>query len=190
MGREIEAAAQHTPRTPGDVVLEVRRLSLPWPGHARRWRLEEINFTLRRGEVLGIAGLLERGGRNSSNVSLAPAPYRRRRNLRRGKSVKISPSRGSSRSGTRACHRRPQDAGAVRQTRRGVDITLCDSKGASQGGLLNPWREAELAERMVAQLAVKTAGSIAPITALSGGNQQTVHSRPLAADSPANSAAR
>ena len=36
VGREIEETDLRQPRTPGDVVLEVRGLSLPWPGHARQ----------------------------------------------------------------------------------------------------------------------------------------------------------
>src|SRR5713226_2943618 len=42
VGREIEAVDLGAPRQPGDVVLEVRDLSLPWPGHARAWRLQDI----------------------------------------------------------------------------------------------------------------------------------------------------
>ena len=48
-------------RQPGDLILEVQDLSLPWTGHARGWRLKGISFQLRRGEILGIAGLMGAG---------------------------------------------------------------------------------------------------------------------------------
>src|SRR5262249_59619696 len=61
VGREIEAVHLGAGRHPGDVVLEVENLSLPWTGHARGWRLKDISFHLRRGEILGIAGLMGAG---------------------------------------------------------------------------------------------------------------------------------
>src|SRR5690606_5557441 len=38
VGREIENTHLGKDRNPGEVVLEVKGLSLPWPEHARRWR--------------------------------------------------------------------------------------------------------------------------------------------------------
>jgi ABC-type sugar transport system ATPase subunit len=61
VGRDIAQANVGQTRTPGEVVLEVSDLSLPWPGHARQWRLKDVSFSLRRGEVLGIAGLMGAG---------------------------------------------------------------------------------------------------------------------------------
>ncbi len=55
------------------------KLSLAWPGHARRWRLEEISFSVRRGEIVGIARA--HGGwshRVCSNVCSARVRSRRR----------------------------------------------------------------------------------------------------------------
>src|SRR5437762_1061231 len=61
VGREIEAIEFGGQRQAGEVLLRVKALSLPWPGHARGWRLKDVSFELRRGEVLGIAGLMGAG---------------------------------------------------------------------------------------------------------------------------------
>src|SRR5262249_39587073 len=61
VGGEIEAVHRGGDRHATDVVLTVENLSLPWTGHARQWRLRDVSFTLRRGEILGIAGLMGAG---------------------------------------------------------------------------------------------------------------------------------
>jgi ABC-type sugar transport system ATPase subunit len=58
VGRDLSEAFERNPADQGDVVLEVRHLSLEQPGVRR---LIDISFTLRRGEVLGIAGLMGAG---------------------------------------------------------------------------------------------------------------------------------
>src|SRR5439155_1575782 len=58
VGREIESIDFGSERKADEVLLRVKNLSLCWPGHARGWRLKDVSFELRRGEVLGIAGLM------------------------------------------------------------------------------------------------------------------------------------
>jgi ABC-type sugar transport system ATPase subunit len=173
VGREIESAVECSPRIPGDVVLETRKLSLPWPGHARRWRLEGIDLTLRRGEVLGIAGLLG-AGRTELLECLFGASLVQPQGeiLVEGKLVRFRHPAEAREAGLALVTEDRKTLGLFDKLDVGANITLCDLREASQGGLLNPWREAHLAQTMVSQLGVKTAGLNAAITTLSGGNQQ------------------
>jgi ABC-type sugar transport system ATPase subunit len=173
VGREIEAAKHHAPRTPGETVLEVRDLSLPWPGHARGWRLRNISFSLRRGEILGIAGLMG-AGRTELLESLFGASDER-------------PLGDVQLNGHPALFRHPAEArragvALVTEDRKRLglfanmtvreNITICTLRQLAGGGVIRTRRERTAARTSIDSLAVRTAGPEAPITTLSGGNQQ------------------
>ncbi|MFN9719782.1 MAG: ATP-binding cassette domain-containing protein [Planctomycetota bacterium] len=44
VGRDIEPRKKSSVTANAQVVLEVKNLSLPWPGHSRGWRLRNVNF--------------------------------------------------------------------------------------------------------------------------------------------------
>jgi len=52
VGREIESASHFGARVPGAAMLEARGVTLPWPGHAQKYRLRDVNLTVHAGEVL------------------------------------------------------------------------------------------------------------------------------------------
>jgi len=175
VGRQIEEAGARQPRTPGDLLLEVRGLSLPRPGHARKWRLRNVSFSLRRGEILGLAGLM--GAGRSELLECLFGCSRQ------------APSGTIVLEGRPALFRRPADAmcaGIVLVTedrkRLGIfanldiagNITLCTLDRASRLGWLDLRRERALARQAADELGVKTPDLAAPITSLSGGNQQKV----------------
>jgi ABC-type sugar transport system ATPase subunit len=54
----------------------------------------------------------------------------------------------------------------------GENITMCRLAEAARAGLVSGRREYRMAEGMVSRLGVRTAGTGAPVTTLSGGNQQ------------------
>ncbi|MGD9722078.1 MAG: sugar ABC transporter ATP-binding protein [Pirellulales bacterium] len=173
VGREIEETDLSRPREPGPVVLEVENLWLPWPGHARAWRLEDVSFQLRRGEILGIAGLMGAG-----RTELLECLFGAAGEVPRGR-ITLDGQRVFFRHPAEAC-----DAGVALVTedrkRLGLfdqfsvahNVTLCTLGKCLRGGLVSNRRESRLAAETVARLGVKTGGLDAPITSLSGGNQQ------------------
>ncbi|HJT75826.1 MAG TPA: sugar ABC transporter ATP-binding protein, partial [Gemmataceae bacterium] len=91
VGREIESVHLGAGRSPGDVVLEVQQLALPWTGHARAWRLKDISFSLRRGEIVGIAGLMGAGRTELLECLFGSSPERPRgRILLEGREVNFA----------------------------------------------------------------------------------------------------
>jgi ABC-type sugar transport system ATPase subunit len=61
IGRKIENMYYKTPRKPGEVVLEVKDLVVPHPTIKDRNIVNHVSFQLRKGEILGIGGLVGAG---------------------------------------------------------------------------------------------------------------------------------
>ena len=174
VGRELATMDRlegHRPK--GKEVLQVDRLSLPWPGHARGYRLKEISFSLREGEILGIAGLMGAGRTELLECLFGASPVR--------------PSGSMTLFGAPYAPRHPSDAcragvALVTEDRKrlgifptmdvGQNISVSSLDQATSMGSLSPRKESAMADRMVEKLRVKTSGLDAMITGLSGGNQQ------------------
>ena len=61
VGREMTERFPTEQRNPGDVVLEVRDISIPDPVLQHKKLVDDVSFSLRKGEILGIAGLMGSG---------------------------------------------------------------------------------------------------------------------------------
>lgn len=173
VGREIESTDLGQARTPGDPVLEVRNLSLPWPGHARQWRLKDISLTLRRGEIVGLAGLMGAGRTELLEClfgSGAEAPQGQI--LLDGRPVRFRHPTQAMRAGVALVTEDRKRLGIFANLDVGRNISICTLGEVSTLGLVRFQRENALARQTIDRLGVRTAGVDAPITSLSGGNQQ------------------
>ena len=173
VGREIEETDFGQRRTAGEVVLDVRSLSLPWPGHARKWKLKDISFTLRRGEILGFAGLMGAGRTELLECLFGSSPQAPEGSiLLDGKEVGFRHPAEAMRAGVALVTEDRKRLGTFANLDVGRNITICTLREAASLGLIRFPREQAMARRSIEQLNVRTAGIDAPITTLSGGNQQ------------------
>jgi len=173
VGREIEIAGHHAERTPGDTILQVEELSLPRVGHPGQWRLRDISFTLRQSEVLGIAGLMGAGRTELFEClfGASPVPPSGRMVLD-GREVAFENPAQARAAGVALVTEDRKRLGLFPQMNVRANITVSALRQVASGGLVRRAREHAVAKESIAQLAVKTAGSEAAITSLSGGNQQ------------------
>ena len=176
VGREMAANASRKAAQDGAVVLSVQKLTLDTLGpHGWRRTLHGVSFALRRGEILGIGGLL-----GSGRTEILESIFGVSRGWRDG-SIAID--------GAAVDINSPADAyrlgvALVSEDRkeRGLHLTasICDnvalpSIGAlSRFGLRSFAGERALATDMVERLSVRCAGIGQEVAALSGGNQQKV----------------
>ncbi|MBB5575514.1 sugar ABC transporter ATP-binding protein [Rhizobium paranaense] len=150
----------------GEAILNVRALSTPN-------RFDDVSFTLRRGEVLGITGLLGSGAKDLIRTLFG---------LEQAASgeIEIEGRAAQPRSPAKAVSRR---LALVLEDRRGhgvgLDLSLTEnitlpSLSRYSFGFLNQKRERSDANDLIKRLQIKTAGRDAPVRTLSGGNQQKV----------------
>jgi ABC-type sugar transport system ATPase subunit len=173
VGREIENVDLGEARHLGNIILEVQGLSLPWTGHARAWRLRDIGFQLRCGEILGIAGLMGAGRTELLECLFGSSPEPPvGRILLDGREIKFRHPSEARRAGVALVTEDRKRLGLFSQMTVGENITLCTLIETVRAGLVSGRRERGLAEKVVDDLSVRTSGVDAAITSLSGGNQQ------------------
>ena len=173
VGREIESVSLGGDRHPGETILQVENVSLPWPGHARQWRLEDVSFELRRGEVLGFAGLMGAGRTELLECLFGSAPERfEGRVLLDGQPVHFNHPAQAKAAGVAMVTEDRKRLGLFAQMTVRENITICTLPESRSNGLVSTRRERQQAGESVEQLGIKTAGTEAAVTSLSGGNQQ------------------
>jgi ABC-type sugar transport system ATPase subunit len=173
VGREIESIDLGGARVPGEPVLEVRNLSLAWPGHARGWRLKEISFQLRRGEILGIAGLMGAGRTELLECLFGAGAELPSGEIRlAGQPAIFNHPAQACRAGVAMVTEDRKRLGLFAQLSVRENISICTLGETTRWGVVRGRRERAMAAGMIEQLAVKTPSGESPITSLSGGNQQ------------------
>lgn len=173
VGREIENTHLGAGRTKREAVLEVDRLSLAWPGHARAWRLQDVSFKLHAGEIVGIAGLMGAGRTELLECLFGASNERPIGQIRlEGKPVDFRHPAEAKAAGIALVTEDRKRLGLFSHLNVRENITTCTLAKATAGGMIRGARETSMAGEIIGQLRVKTAGPEAVITSLSGGNQQ------------------
>jgi ABC-type sugar transport system ATPase subunit len=175
VGREI--AALHYEKHPigEDSVLEVEDLTLASPSGSGRPGLSGINFNVRAGEVLGVAGLLGAGRTELLEAIYGATESRPSGSIRlEGREVRFQHPDDAINAGIAMVTEDRKTLGLFDQMSVARNITIRHLSSLTMGPipLVNPRAEARAVRDAIARLAIKTAGGDAPITSLSGGNQQ------------------
>ncbi|WP_407166643.1 sugar ABC transporter ATP-binding protein [Bradyrhizobium sp. ORS 111] len=176
VGREIAANDRGASASDGAVVLSVRDLTLDTLG-PRGWRrmLHGVNFELRRGEILGIGGLL-----GSGRTEILESIFGVARGWRGGE---IAIDGGAVDIGSPAdAYRLGLALVSEDRKERGLHLSasICDNIALPSIGAMSRFSlrtfagERTLAADMVRRLSIRCTGISQSAATLSGGNQQKV----------------
>lgn len=173
VGREIENIRLAEDRTPGETILEVRNLSLPRPGHSNRWQLKNISFQLRRGEILGIAGLMGAGRTELMECLFGANEEPIQGEILLNQIVmQFSHPADAKAAGIAMVTEDRKRLGLFAQMNVRENISICTLSQSLSGKMISKTKERTSVQESIDRLGVKTSSSEAAITGLSGGNQQ------------------
>ena len=166
------AAAGPSRRAAGETALEFRGVSTGGTGHTR---LEDVTFSVRRGEILGVAGVAGNGQRSLGEALLALEPVRSGSILLSGQPLARHSTADVLRRGVAVIPEDPFADAMVPEMRVDDNLLLAAmSRGRTTGFWLGRRSITRGAEELRAAFPLQIAEPATRVRHLSGGNVQRV----------------
>lgn len=166
VGRTLNETYPERKSVIGDVVLKVKNLY----GNGDT----NINFELRKGEILGFAGLVGAGRTELMRMIYGADPAEKGELILEGKSARLMEPTDGIRNGIGLIPEDRKLHGVILKMNIRHNITLASLKGISKWGMIRNRQEMEQAEFFRNKLKIKTPDLRQKTMNLSGGNQQKV----------------
>ncbi len=167
VGRTLDTLYPHTARQTGPPVLEVE-------GLGTSGALTDVSFTLGRGEILGLAGLVGSGRTTLARAIFGIVPPGRGRIKLDGVDARIAHAGRARELGIAYVPEERQRQGLVLPFSVSENLSLVILRRLSRLGFINHASERTVAHDVVRRLDIRTPGIGVPAATLSGGNQQKV----------------
>jgi ribose transport system ATP-binding protein len=136
--------------------------------------LKDATIELKRGEILGLSGLLGSGRTELARMLFgADKPDKGTLTLDGNPSPIASP-RDAIRQGIGYCSEDRKAEGIIPEMSVRENLTLAALPTLTKNGIIDPAEQAKIVDRFVQLLSIKTSDVEQPISQLSGGNQQKV----------------
>lgn len=166
-GRDYDDSSSAPATEPGEPVLEVSGLCL-------KDAFDDVSFTLRRGEVLGITGLLGSGRTELALTLFGVFPQDAGEMKVSGKPVRLRGIRDAIANGIGYVPEDRLTEGLMLERSIADNIVISELDSLSRLGVLDRSRRAAEVKRWVEELKIATRRPSNPVNTLSGGNQQRV----------------
>ncbi|MCH8274874.1 MAG: sugar ABC transporter ATP-binding protein [Armatimonadetes bacterium] len=166
IGRELAADAQaEPPKLKQEIVLEVRDFTSPG-------KFEGISFTLRKGEILGLAGLVGAGRTELAEALFGLDPHALGDVRLHGKAFRAKDPITALRRGICLIPEDRKRHGLVLSMSAKENISLPTLRRLATLGFVRGKEERALAKKYFDLMQIRAPGLDAPTAGLSGGNQQ------------------
>lgn len=168
VGRELSAIFPKRQVERGDVALELRGIG------NRATGLRDIDLSVHRGEIVGLAGLVGAGRTELARIIFGLDQADRGEILVQGKKVRIRQPADAIANGIAYVPEDRRRQGVIPEMPVSANVTLASLRNLRRFGSFDFQREKEIAREYVQRFAIKTPSISSPVATLSGGNQQKV----------------
>jgi ribose transport system ATP-binding protein len=176
VGRELKETYPKRNRVSDEVIFELRNVS----GNGNK----DISFSLHKGEILGVAGLVGAGRTELAKVIVGAAKPESGTVLVNGHPVAIHSPRDALKNGIGLIPENRKEEGCFLNMDIAWNISFANLPRISKGIIVRKKDEYALAQQFNALMKIKAPSLKQKVKLLSGGNQQkVVLSKALAADS-------
>ena len=176
VGRELKESYPARMNPPGEITLEVRHLT----GNGDR----DISFSVRKGEILGISGLVGAGRTELAMLLFGAAPHESGEIWINGSPARIHSPGDAIRHKIGILTEDRKGQGLFLEMPLKWNISFPIIRRISQSGVVDTRRENEIAQKYKERINIKTPSLLQRVINLSGGNQQkVVLAKSLAAES-------
>lgn len=171
IGRKLEQYFPDLPPAPGpdaDLVMEVRDLN--------NKKLSHVSFGLRKGEILGLFGLVGAGRSETARAIFGMDYLASGEIYMEGNKVKITSPRKAMKHGISFLTENRREEGLILKTdiRRNLTFPILDRISVPGVGYVRRGKENQLVKDAFQQFLIKATGPEQRVSTLSGGNQQKV----------------
>lgn len=175
VGRKVENLYPKKINPIGDVIMEVEHLTVPHPTITGKNIVEDISFNLRKGEILGIGGLVGAGRSETLGAIFGEIVKGVEKTIRiNGKEVQINSPEQAIEEGLGFITEERKRNGIIWMLSIRENISLASLDELSSGGFMNEKKEKVKTGELFDSLRIKAPSLESKLVTLSGGNQQKV----------------
>ncbi|WP_245423201.1 sugar ABC transporter ATP-binding protein [Neorhizobium alkalisoli] len=169
VGRSLEEKFPDRTSVPSDEII------LSAEGLSRAGVFRDVSFTLRRGEILGFAGLMGAGRTEVARAIFGADPLDAGTVTLHGQTLSITSPRDAIAAGIAYLSEDRKAQGLAIKMPVDVNMTLANMEAVSNGfGLIDFGKHARIAKEYIDLLNIRTPSIKQPVRLLSGGNQQKI----------------
>ena len=153
-------------------ILELKEISLPKKGGG--WLLDKVSMNLKKGEVLGVYGLLGAGRSELFECLMGLHPEHTGEVIYQGQKIQVKNVAGQIRKGFALVPEDRQRQGLIQTLDICKNASIASMRKYTSGVFCNDSKESSAVDDSIQRLHIKVADKHLPILSLSGGNQQKV----------------